>query len=218
MLPQSGYGMISKHDNSVEVGNLLQAARQGSTRAFDQLFSRHRESLERIVTLRLDPRLRHRIDASDIVQEAHVVAAQRIQDYLEHEPVSFHVWLRQIVQDQLLMAYRRHVRADRRTVQREMLLPEQSSIALAECLIDNGPSPSQQVARNEQLRRLRRALDHLSEKDRDILMLRHFEQLSHEEIGYVLHITPAAARKRYGRALIRLGALTRDMGVTESQL
>ena len=170
------------------------------------------------MALRLDPRLRRRIDASDIVQEAHVVAAQRLKDYLEHEPVSFHVWLRQIVQDQLLMAYRRHVRADRRTVQREMPLPEQSSIALAERLVDEGPSPSQQVARDEQLRGLRRALEQLSDGDRDILMLRHFEQLSHDEIGYVLHITPATARKRYGRALIRLGSLTRDMGVTESQL
>jgi len=211
-------GMINKNNEPAELHGLLQKAQNGDAEAFEQLFHCYRDTLLQTVALRMDPRLRSRVDASDIVQEAHVVAVQRFQDYLERKPVSFRVWLRQIVQDRLLMAYRKHVLAERRTVQREMSLPEQSSVALAEKLADRGPSPSQNVARDEQVRRLRAALGHLSAGDRDILLLRHFEQLSYEEIGYVLHIKSAATRKRYGRALIRLGTLTRDMGVTESQI
>ena len=122
--------MISQNTESAEVKRLMEQAQQGNVEAFEQLFQCYRDYMQRMVALRLDPRLRRRIDASDIIQEAHVVATQRIQDYLQREPVSFRVWLRQIVQDQLLMAYRKHVRADRRTVKREIPLPEQSSLEL----------------------------------------------------------------------------------------
>jgi RNA polymerase sigma-70 factor, ECF subfamily len=210
--------MINKNNESAELHEMLQQAKKGDTEAFEQLFGRYRDTLRQIVALRMDPRLRSRVDASDIIQDAQVVATQRFGDYLERQPVSFRVWLRQIVQDQVLMAYRRHMRADRRTVRREVPLPDQSSVALAEQLVAHGPTPSQQVARDEQVRRIRVALGQLSDEDRDILLLRHFEQLSHDEIAYVLHIQSATARKRYGRALIRLGTLTRDLGLTESQL
>lgn len=209
---------MNKNSESAELHDLLQKARTGDAEAFEQLFQCHRNTLRQIVALRMDPRLSSRVDASDIIQDAHAVATQRFPDYLEHQPVSFRVWLRQIVQDQLLMAYRRHMRADRRTVHREIPLPEQSSVALAEQLTAHGPAPSQQVARAEQIRRIRAALGQLVDEDREILLLRHFEQLSYKEIGYILHLESAAARKRYGRALIRLGNVMRDMGMTESQL
>ncbi len=211
-------GMIEKNRESEELHDLLQKARTGSAEAFEQLFQRHRETLRQIIALRMDPRLSQRVDASDIIQDAHVVATQRFPDYLERQPVSFRVWLRQIVQDQLVTAHRRHLRADRRTVYREIPLPEQSSAALAERLTARGPTPSQQVARTEQIRRVRAALGQLADEDREILLLRHFEQLSYKEISYVLQLDAAAARKRYGRALVRLGNVMRDMGLTESQL
>ena len=209
---------MNKNSESAELHDLLQKARMGNAEAFEQLFQSYRDTLRQIVSLRMDPRLSSRVDASDIVQDAHAVAAQRFPDYLERKPVSFRVWLRQIVQDQLLMACRRHMRADRRSVYREIPLPEQSSVALAEQLTAQGPAPSQQIARAEQIRLVRAALGQIVEEDREILLMRHFEQLSYKEIGYILHLKSAAARKRYGRALIRLGNVMRDMGFTESQL
>ena len=210
--------MMNKNDESAELHDLLQKAQTGDAEAFEQLFQCHRNTLRQIVALRMDPRLSSRVDASDIIQDAHAVAAQRFPDYLEREPVSFRVWLRQIVQDQLLMACRRHMRADRRSVYREVPLPEQSSVALAEQLTAQGPAPSQQIARAEQIRHVRVALGQLGDEDREILLMRHFELLSYKEIGYILHLESATARKRYGRALIRLGNIMRDMGMTESQI
>lgn len=204
--------------DSDELLGLLQKAQKGDSQAFEQLFQCYRGTLRRIVAMRMDPRLLSRVDPSDIIQEAHVVAAKRFQDYLARRPVSFRVWLRQIVNDQLVMAYRKHMLADRRTVHREIPLPEQSSVALAEQLITCDSTPSQKVARTEQAKCVRMALGGLSNEDRDILLLRHFEQLPYNEIGYILHIKPATARKRCGRALFRLGTLMHGMGLTESQL
>jgi len=209
---------MSENSESAQLHGLLQEAQMGNAEAFEQLFQSHRDTLRQIVALRMDPRLSSRVDASDIIQDAHAVAIQRFPDYVERQPVSFRVWLRQIVQDQLLKAYQRHVCADRRTVHREIPLPEQSSVALAEQLTTHGPTASQVVARAEQIRRVRVALGRLADDDREILWLRHFEQLAHKEIGYILRLESAAARKRYGRALIRLGKIIRDMGLTESQL
>ena len=205
-------------DNLSNTQQLLERACSGSEEAFELLFERYRDYLHQVVTMRMNPQMSYRVDASDILQEAHMVATKRLQDYLRRKPVSFRVWLRQITHDQLLMAYRKHIQAERRTVNREIPLPEQSSIQLARQLMDHGPTPSQQVARDEQVRCIRRALGRLPEDDRNIILMRNYEQLSFEEIGYVLHIESATARKRYGRALIRLGNITRDMGLTESQI
>ncbi|MHC4087199.1 MAG: RNA polymerase sigma factor [Planctomycetota bacterium] len=205
-------------DNSFDTQQLLKRAGAGSEEAFEQLFQHYRGYLHQVVAMRLDPHMCHRVDASDIIQEAQMVAIRRLQDYLQRKPVSFRVWLRQIAHDQLLMAYRKHVQAKRRTVNREIRLPEQSSIQLASLLLDNGPTPSQQAARDEQVRCIRLALGRLPDDDRDIILMRNHEQLSFEEIGYVLHIESATARKRYGRALIRLGKITCEMGLTESQI
>lgn len=205
-------------ENLHDTDNLLKRACSGSEHAFELLFMRYQSYLHQVVTLRLDPRMSPRIDASDIIQETQIVATRRLQDYLRCKPVSFRVWLHQIAHDQLLMAYRKHIQAERRTVNREIPLSEQSSIQLARQLIDNGPTPSQQVVRDEQVKCIRRALGRLSDDDRNIILMRNCEQLSFNDIGYVLDIEPATARKRYGRALIRLSKFTRDMGLTESQI
>ena len=205
-------------DNLLDTQHLLERACSGSEEAFEQLFQRYRGYLHQVVTMRLDPQMSQRVDASDIIQEAQIVAIRRLQDYRRGKPVSFRVWLRQIAHDQLVMAYRKHVQAERRTVNREIPLPEQSSIRLAGQLMDNGPTPSQQVARDEQVRCIRRALGRLPDNDRNIILMRNCEQLSFDDIGYVLHIKPATARKRYGRALIKLSNITREMGLTESQI
>lgn len=207
-----------KRDSPVDTEELLEQVRSGNKEALETLFQHYRGYLHQVVKMRLDPRVSHRIDASDIIQEAQIVATRRLQDYLNCRPVSFRVWLHQIAHDQLLMAYRKHVQAERRTVNREVSLPEKSSIQLARQLMDNGPTPSQQVVRDEQVKCIRRALGRLSDDDRNIILMRNCEQLSFNDIGYVLDIEPATARKRYGRALIKLSKFTREMGLTESQI
>ncbi len=205
-------------DNMADTEQLLERVSSGDEDACEQLFRRHRRYLRQAVAMRLDPRISSRVDASDIIQEAQIVATKRLQDYLRCKPVSFRVWLHQIAHDRLLMAHRKHVQAKRRTIDREIPLPEQSSIRLARRLTSNVPTPSQQMARDEQVRCIRRALGRLSDDNRNIILMRTFEQMTFDEIGYVLHIEPATARKRYGRALIQLGTITRDMGLTESQI
>lgn len=208
----------SRFDECSDTRMLLEQARAGDAEAIERLFQNHRAYLHGVVAARLASCLRARVDASDIVQEAEVVAARRMSDYLQRQPVAFRLWLRQIAQDQLLMAYRRHIGAERRTVTREIPLPERSSLELARQLVDKGPSPSQQAVRAEQIRSVQQALGRLSTNDQEVLMMRNHEQLSFDEIGYVLRIEPAAARKRYGRALVRLGKIVHNTGLTESQI
>ena len=145
-------------------------------------------------------------------------ANRRLMEYLEKEPVSFHVWLRQIARDQLLMARRHHVDAAQRAVTREVQLPERSALQLAEKLITDGSTPSQHLAKKEQAQRIREGLNKLSDMDREILLMRNLEQLTYKDISYLLEIEPAAAKMRHGRALIRLGKILHTNGLTESQI
>lgn len=207
-----------KGDNSVPGQALLEQARAGDAEALEQLFRDHRAYLRRVVAAHIGRELRSRLDASDVVQETQMVAMKRLSDYLERRPAPFRLWLRQIAQDQLVMAYRRHIGAARRSARRQIALPDRSSLQLARQLADCEPSPSQQVARAEQAQCVREALSRLSPPDQDVLVLRNYEQLSFDEIAYVLRIEPATARKRYGRALLRLSKIAHDVGLTRSQL
>jgi RNA polymerase sigma-70 factor (ECF subfamily) len=199
--------------DSAETQRLLEQARAGEAGARDRLFARHRPYLHRIVELRMDPRLRARVDPSDVIQEAQMEANRRLVNYLNQPPMPFRLWLRQIAFDQLLMLRRRHVKAQQRAVERDVVLPEQSSLLLAQKLLDPGQSPSEQLSRRELARRVRQALTGLAESDRDILLLRNYEGLSNLEVAQVLGIQPAAASQRYGRALLRLRKLLLEDGL-----
>ena len=163
----------------------------------------------------MDPKLGRRIDASDVVQEAHIEAARRLESYLEQPTIPFRLWLRQITYDRLLMARRRHVSAQRRTVDRELPLPERSSLQLAQQLAASGTTPSQHLVRDELGHRVRSAVAKLSDPDREVLLMRNFEGLSNQEVAEVLAIEPATASKRYGRALLRLRTLLLDTSLSE---
>ncbi len=201
--------------DSAETRQLLQRVRCGDDGAFDQLFARHRAFLRQIVELRMDPKLGRRIDASDVVQEAHIEAVRRLEGYLEQPTMPFRVWLRQITYDRLLMARRRHVSAKRRTVDRELPLPERSSLQLAQQLAASGTTPSEHLLRSELGHRVRSAVAKLSDPDREVLLMRNFEGLSNQEVAKVLAIEPATASKRYGRALLRLRTLLLDTSLSE---
>src|SRR5262249_37623824 len=156
------------------------------------LLDRHRDRLRQMIAVRLDHRLAPRVDPSDVVQDVLLEADQQLADYLKKRPLPFFPWLRQIAENKLVDLYRRHVTARRRSVSREELsverLPDESAWELADRLFTPGSGPLAEVVRQEMRRKLREALDRLSERDREVLVLRHLEQLSTAEISEILAI------------------------------
>ena len=188
---------------------LLVKLQSGDTAALGELFSLNRERLWRMVNFRLDQRLRGRVDADDVLQDAYLDAAQRIDHYLNHASMSFFVWLRQIVLQTMIDLHRQHLGAQMRNAAREVSLhgaayPQATSISLAAHLLGNLTSPSGAAMREEVSIQLEKALDSMSEIDREILALRHFEELTNSEVAEVLNIQQKAASIRYVRAIARL--------------
>jgi RNA polymerase sigma-70 factor (ECF subfamily) len=199
-----------------ETSRLLELARSGQRGAIDLLLKRHRPFLRRMVELRLDPRLRARVDPSDIVQEAQWEAGRRLEAYLRQPALPFRLWLRQLAYNHLLKACRRHLGTSRRAVGREVPLPDRSSLLLGQQLLAAAPSPSQHLAQRELARRVREAVARLAESDQEVVVLRVFEGLSNQETAQVLDIRPDAASQRYGRALLRLRQHLMDFGFPET--
>jgi RNA polymerase sigma-70 factor (ECF subfamily) len=196
-------------DSEITCG-LLARIQTGDRAALDQLLAEHRPYLRRLVELQFDPQLQSRADPSDVVQDALLTAAERIDDFLRRTPMPFWLWLRQTACDRLVELQRRHLGAAQRALGREVPLPAASSIHLAQSLIGTS-TPSERAAAVELAERVRSAVDRLDPDDRAIIVLRNYEQLSNQQAAEVLGIEPAAASKRFGRALLRLKA-TFDTG------
>ncbi len=197
---------------SGETQELLDQARAGQPAAVEQLLDRHRAALRRMVDLRMDGRLRRRVDASDIVQEALVEANRRLSAYLADPAMPFHLWLHQIARDRLIDAHRRHRVAGRRSLDREQPLatdPQGSMSAadLGALLADPELTPAAAATWHELERRFADAIEQLDETDREIVLLRHFEHLGNSEAAALLNLSPPAAGMRYLRAMRRLRAL-----------
>jgi RNA polymerase sigma-70 factor (ECF subfamily) len=169
-----------------------------------------------MVALRLDQRLRGRIDPSDVLQEAQLEAAGRLDDYLRDPAVPFFLWLRFLVGQRLAIVNRRHLGAEARDAGREVAidraaLPRATSAALAAQLLGRDTRPSEALARAERKLRLGEALEGMDPLNREVMALRHFEQLSNAEAARVLGLRESAASKRYIRALTRLKAILSAM-------
>ncbi len=208
-------GALMDH-NSTATADLLGRARAGDARALDEIFRRHRDRLRRMVELRLDARLQARLDASDVVQDAYVEVARRLDDYLREPKLPLFLWLRLVVGERLTALHRHHLGTHMRDAGREVslyrdALPQASSAALAAQLLGKHTSPTQAAVRAERMLRLQEAINVLDPIDREILALRHFEQLSRAEAAQALGIEESAAAKRYVRALKRLKATLADM-------
>jgi RNA polymerase sigma-70 factor (ECF subfamily) len=202
--------------NSSDTVHLVQRAQAGDLAALNELFARHRERLRRMVQLRLDWRLQGRVDASDVIQDAYLEAVRRLDEYLRDPAMSLFVWLRFLVGERLLIVHRQHLGAQMRDARREVslyraALPEASSAALAAQLLGKQTSPSDAAVRAERLLRIQEAVNRLGPLDREVLSLRHFEQLSRAETAEMLGIKEPAAAKRYIRALKRLKDILSDM-------
>jgi RNA polymerase sigma-70 factor (ECF subfamily) len=200
------------NDNSTETDRLLSQARAGDRAAIEALYSAHRAYLRCVIDLRMDDELRRRVDVSDVVQETQLEAIGRMQEYLRGPTVSFRIWLRQTALEQLINLRRRHVLARKRTVRSQVRLPDHSSVALAQNLLATRPS---QIVRGAELaQQVRQAVAEMDEPDREIILLRHFEELTNAEAAELLQIDPVAMRKRHGRALRRLGQQLAVVGVS----
>ena len=201
--------------DSGETQRLLEQVQAGDAQARDQLLAHHRTFLHRMVELRLDVRLRARVDASDVVQEVQIDAFRRLPDYVQRRPMPFRLWLRKTANERMLKIQRRHLGVGRRAVGREEPLPMESSLVLGRQLLASGSTPSQHLDRSEVARRVREAVARLSETDREVLVMRNFEGLSNAEIGFLLGLDADSVSKRHGRALLRLRKLLLQDGLEE---
>ncbi len=191
---------------------LLKQAIDGDDAAVNQLLDRHRNSLRQLIRMRLDQKIQKRIDVSDVLQDVLVEANRRLTRYLNDPIMPFHLWLRQIARDRIIDAHRRHRVSAKRSVDREqqMVAPrgyDQSSIHLASLLGDQQLTPAAAALQKEMARKVEAAISELDPKDCEIVVMRHYEHLTNQEIGQALGLTEPAASMRYLRAIRRLKAI-----------
>jgi len=189
----------------------LRQLSEGGDTAVAELFSKCRDRLARMVRFRLDPRLRGRADVEDILQDAYVKVSARIEDYIARPTVSFYVWARQITR-QTLIDFHRVQMGQKRDPKQEVRRRRggqgaNTSYSMTLALVGQYTSPSAAAVRKERVESLHHALDAMDETDREVLALRHFEQLTNKEVAEALELSPTAASNRYVRALQRLGEI-----------
>lgn len=204
----SGQQMAVEAGQASDADALLKRAAIGDREAWGALLSLHRDRLVRMIAVRLDDRLRGRIDASDVIQEAYLEASQRLKEYVDRPEVPFFIWLRALTGQRLAILHRHHLGTRMRAAALEVPLqgatPETSSAALANCLAGDDTRPSEAAVKAETRQRYEIALNSLDPMDREVLALRHYEQLTNVEAAQALGIEESAASKRYIRAVARL--------------
>ena len=189
--------------------DLLARLEAGDERVVNELFTRYRERLRQMVRLRLDRRLQGRIDASDVLQEAYLEVARRAREYIARPTMPPFLWMRFLTAQKLLELHRHHLGARMRDAAQELSLchratPQASSVSLAEMLLGRLTSPTLAARRAEMQQKLQEVINSLDPLDREVVALRHFEELSNSEVAQVLGLSKTAASNRYIRALARL--------------
>jgi RNA polymerase sigma-70 factor (ECF subfamily) len=195
-------------EESDQIPELLDRLERDGQQALVTEFSRHRERLRRMVEFRLDARLKGRVSASDVLQEAYIDALKRLPHFQADPEVPFFIWLRTVTIQRVIDVHRQHLGAKARDAAREIRLGRPASVEASSekmaALLGDLTSPSQAAQRAEIMWNVRSAIDGLDPTDREVLALRHFEELSNQEVACLLGIQPAAASKRYVRAIERL--------------
>jgi RNA polymerase sigma-70 factor (ECF subfamily) len=187
--------------------------RADGPQAAAELFTAYRSRLRRLVQLRMDPRLSGRIDPSDVLQEAFLDVAARATEYAAKPDLPVYLWLRLMTAQRLAALHRRHLTAKKRDAAQEIpihAVPPVSTESLAAKLLGRDRSPDDDAARGELRDRLVILLDALDPIDREVVVLRHFEELTNSEVATVLGVRKAAASNRYTRAIKRLRQLLGD--------
>jgi RNA polymerase sigma-70 factor (ECF subfamily) len=202
--------------DSGAIHDLCDLALQGDGAALAALFDGFRERLERTVLLRMDPRIQGRVDPADIVQDAYLEISKRFTKYYPASRLPLFLWFRLEVMQKLVDFHRFHLGAQMRDVRQEISIskrasPDANSRSIAANLLGRLTSASQAAMRLELQQRVQEALDQMSPRDREVLVLRHFEELSNAETAQLLDLSPTAACNRYVRALKRLTEVLQDM-------
>jgi RNA polymerase sigma-70 factor (ECF subfamily) len=208
--------MCGMSDEPPKTEQLLALATAGDGAAWGSLLTAEQERLIRMVAFRMDPRLRGRIDAADVVQEAFVQASAHREDFFRAPEMPLFLWLRKIVSNKLFELHRHHIGTHMRDANRDRPLAapqnwDDTAEALWLHLSGHLTSPSAAAVRGESRIRLAEALDRMDATDREVLMLRHFEQLTNAEAARVVGIEERAAGKRYLRALARLRKILSEL-------
>jgi RNA polymerase sigma-70 factor, ECF subfamily len=204
----------SQHETDEE--QLIRLAGEGDERGLAELFGRYRKRLRQMVRLRLDRRLQGRVDPSDVLQEAYLDVAQQLPHYLGKREMPFFLWLRLVTGQRMMRFHREHLGAAMRDAGREVslykgALPQASSVSLAAQLLGRYTPASQAVSRAEVQVQIQTALNGMDAMDREIIALRHFEELTNAEVAAVLGLEISTASKRYIRALKRLQVVLEDI-------
>lgn len=198
-----------EHDQTQE---LIRGAQGGDGDAVNRLLERHRQAVHRMVQMRLDQKIRRRVDVSDVVQDVFVEANRRLKEYLKNPEMPFHLWLRHIAQDRIIDAHRRHRVSAKRSVDQERALfapaaDDRSSLDLAAQLCDGELTPAAAATQREMARKVEAAISKLDDQDCEVVVMRHYEQLSNQEVALALGLTEPASSMRYLRAIRRLRQL-----------
>lgn len=207
---------------SSEEDRLVHAAKHGDQDAVAAIFEYHRSRLERMVQVRLDPRLRGRIDTADVMQDAFLDVQRRFAEFAQYDGMPVFLWLRMVTGQRLVDLHRHHIGAKMRDATREVSsmrqpLPAASSIAIAHYLADSVTSVSSAAIREETRKQIEGVLDELAPSDREVLVLRHFEFLSNAEVAAELGIGSTAASNRYIRAVKRFKEALEAAGLGRSE-
>jgi RNA polymerase sigma-70 factor, ECF subfamily len=196
-------------DLSADTEGLEQRLREGNPQALAALFSHERERLWRVIQFRMAEPLRGRLDPDDVLQEAFLAASKRLKHYAGSPATSPFIWLRMIVNQTLIDLHRKHLGAQQRDAAREVSIEgapfsRATSASVAIQLIGSFTSPSRAAARADTLALVQSAIEQMDPIDREVLALRHFEELTNSEVAEALGIEQKAASIRYVRALRRL--------------
>lgn len=202
--------------NLDDIESCICRAVSGDSASVVKLFEHFRPRLRRMVQLRLDRRLQGRVDASDVLQDAYLDFANRIKEYGEQHQIPFFLWLRMLTGQRLLHIHRQHLQTAMRDANLEVSLyrgtmPQATTTSLAEHLMGRFTSVSQKAIRAEMQVKLQEILNGMDSIDREVLVLRHFEELNNNEVAQALGLSKAAASNRYVRALKRLKDVLANM-------
>jgi len=201
---------------------LMKLVAEGDPEALGQLFLQYLPRLKGLVSARIDPRIAARVDESDVMQEVHVEVIRRMQEYLEKPSVPFYDWMRFLTKQKLDEIVRRHLGVQARDVRRERPLKKinsgDSSMFLAGVLSGKINSPSSVAGKAEVKTLINAAVNKLSPIDREILLLRHVEQLRTAEAAEQLDISQNTCRQRHIRALKQLRELLLECGLSWEDL
>ncbi len=211
--------MTSSEGHGDEIRSRL---REQPEQVLAEEFGRYRGRLWRIVNFRLDPVVARRIDTDDVLQEAWMAALQRVPNFIENQALSMFVWLRLIVCQTIVDLHRHHLGAQMRDAYREaslgsLDLTRSTTHSIAARLLATVTSPSGAAMRSEVAEQLRLAIDGMDPIDREVLALRHFEELANHEVAEVLDIEQKAASIRYVRAVKRLGKILEQLPGFEAE-